>query len=126
MAKRVMVVEDDALTGELLQTVLELDGHRVTIASNLAEARAVLATGRPEVAIVDAWLKNESGLDLVRELRRRPEWSRIKIIVASATDDASEAALAAGADAFVLKSSLVSQPGLTIADCLAATTPNQN
>ncbi len=53
MAKRVMVVEDDALTGELLQTVLELDGHRVTIASNLAEARAVLATGRPEVAIVD-------------------------------------------------------------------------
>ncbi len=58
---------------------------------------------RPEVAVVDLSLAQESGLDWLRELRRRcPE---LKVIVVSVHDEQSvrRAAIAAGADAFVLK-----------------------
>lgn len=58
---------------------------------------------RPEVAVVDLSLAQDSGLDWLRELRRRcPE---LKVIVVSVHDEQSvrRAAMAAGADAFVLK-----------------------
>jgi two-component system secretion response regulator SsrB len=58
---------------------------------------------RPEVAVVDLSLAQDSGLGWLRELRRScPE---LKVIVVSVHDEQSvrRAAMAAGADAFVLK-----------------------
>ena len=58
---------------------------------------------RPEVAVVDVSLARDSGLGWLRAVRRRcPD---LKIIVLSVHDEESvhSAALAAGADAFVLK-----------------------
>jgi two-component system secretion response regulator SsrB len=61
---------------------------------------------RPEVAVVDLSLAQGSGLEWLRELHRRcPE---LKVIVVSVHDEHSvrRAAMAAGADAFVLKRAL--------------------
>jgi DNA-binding NarL/FixJ family response regulator len=58
---------------------------------------------RPEVAIVDLSLARDSGLGWLRTLRQRcPD---LKVIVLSVHDEQSvrSAAIAAGADAFVLK-----------------------
>ena len=58
---------------------------------------------RPEVAIVDISLAQDSGLGWLRALRQRcPE---VKVIVLSVHDEQSvrRAAMAAGADSFVLK-----------------------
>jgi two-component system secretion response regulator SsrB len=62
---------------------------------------------RPEVAVVDVSLARDSGLGWLRTVRRRcPD---LKIIVLSVHDEESvrSAALAAGADAFVLKRAIV-------------------
>ena len=62
---------------------------------------------RPEVAVVDVSLARDSGLGWLRAVRRRcPD---LKIIVLSVHDEESvrSAALAAGADAFVLKRAIV-------------------
>ena len=58
---------------------------------------------RPDVAIVDLSLARESGLDWLREFRQR--YPDIKMIVLSVHDEQSirRAAMAAGADAFVIK-----------------------
>ena len=61
---------------------------------------------QPEVAIVDLSLARESGLGWLRDLRQRcPD---LKVIVLSVHDEQSvrSAAIAAGADAFVLKRSI--------------------
>ena len=58
---------------------------------------------RPDVAVVDLSLAQDSGLDWLREVRQRcPE---LKVIVLSVHDEQSvrRAAMEAGADAFVLK-----------------------
>jgi two-component system secretion response regulator SsrB len=58
---------------------------------------------RPDVAVIDLSLAAQSGLGWLRELRQRsPE---LKVIVISVHDEESvrQAAMAAGADAFVLK-----------------------
>jgi two-component system secretion response regulator SsrB len=63
------------------------------------------AAGRllPEVAVVDLSLARDSGLDWLRALRQR--CPGLKVIVLSVHDEPSvrSAAIAAGADAFVLK-----------------------
>jgi two-component system secretion response regulator SsrB len=62
---------------------------------------------RPEVAIVDLSLARDNGLDWFRAVRQRcPE---LKVIVLSVHDEESvrSAAMAAGADAFVLKRAIV-------------------
>jgi len=62
---------------------------------------------RPEVAVVDVSLARDSGLGWLRAVRRRcPD---LKIIVLSVHDEESvrSAAMAAGADAFVLKRAIV-------------------
>ncbi len=61
---------------------------------------------QPEVAIVDVSLARDSGLGWLQELRQRcPD---LKVIVLSVHDEQSvyRAAIAAGADAFVLKRSI--------------------
>ncbi|MEJ2581872.1 MAG: response regulator transcription factor, partial [Acidobacteriota bacterium] len=58
---------------------------------------------RPDLAVVDLSLARDSGLGWLRELRQRcPD---LKVIVLSVHDEQSvgSAAMAAGADAFVLK-----------------------
>jgi len=87
----------------LLETVF---GTVVMVAdeASLLEGAARL---RPEVAVVDVSLARDSGLGWLRAVRRRcPD---LKIIVLSVHDEESvrSAALAAGADAFVLKRAIV-------------------
>jgi DNA-binding NarL/FixJ family response regulator len=63
---------------------------------------------RPDVAIVDLSLARDQGLGWLRTLRER--CPGLKVIVLSVHDEQTvrEAALAAGADAFVLKRSIAS------------------
>ena len=87
----------------LLETVF---GTVVMVAdeASLLEGAARL---RPVVAVVDVSLARDSGLGWLRAVRRRcPD---LKIIVLSVHDEESvrSAALAAGADAFVLKRAIV-------------------
>jgi len=66
---RVLVVEDHADSAETLSMVLSMKGYQVRIARNLAEARRLAPAC--ELLISDISLPDGSGLDLMRELRRR-------------------------------------------------------
>ncbi|MBM0204568.1 response regulator [Micromonospora sp. STR1s_5] len=67
-----MVVEDEALIALSLEEAFEDEGFRVTGSfASCADALAALASAAPDVAILDAALKDGSCLELARELRRR-------------------------------------------------------
>jgi DNA-binding response OmpR family regulator len=70
----VLIVDDDAAIRLLCRVNLELEGHRVSEAAYLDQARSVLAQEPIDVVLLDLHIGNERGLDLLRELRRdRPE-----------------------------------------------------
>lgn len=66
----ILVVEDDDAFRVLLVKALEARGYE---AHGVADATSAIAAARadsPEMAVVDLKLQNDSGLDVVRELKR--------------------------------------------------------
>ncbi len=70
-ALRALVVEDDAILGELLAKTLEGLGHAVcAVETNVAKAVAAASHWRPDLMIVDVGLGEASGLVAVKEILR--------------------------------------------------------
>jgi DNA-binding response OmpR family regulator len=70
-ALNVLVVEDDALIGMLFADVLAAMGHDVcAIEATEADAVAAAARYKPDLMIVDARLRDGSGVSAVEEILR--------------------------------------------------------
>lgn len=65
MAK-IWIVEDDAPVRQIIRMHLELVGHSVSEAEDARAARALLAGGRPQLAVLDVMLPAEDGFSLAR------------------------------------------------------------
>jgi two-component system CheB/CheR fusion protein len=68
---RILLVDDDGETTQMLGTVLEMEGHEVRTADSVATALATAAEAKFDVLVSDVGLPDGSGLDLMRELRGR-------------------------------------------------------
>jgi response regulator of citrate/malate metabolism len=71
---RVLVIEDNPNDFALIERVLDrLEGFdaQVTLASNLTAARAIAKTNEFDTALVDLFVRNECGLDVVPQLLSR-------------------------------------------------------
>jgi PAS domain S-box-containing protein len=66
---RILIVEDDADTQELLKTLLRRHGAEVTAVSSSAGALAEIERGKPDVIISDIGMTAENGYDLIRKIR---------------------------------------------------------
>jgi signal transduction histidine kinase len=73
---RVLVVDDEADARRLLIKVLEQVGATVTAVASAREAIEALPEARPDVLVSDIGLPNEDGFDLIREVRRRGHHAR--------------------------------------------------
>ena len=68
----ILVVDDDALAGEMTAALLEESGYPVVLAGNGIEALEVLQAGRPvDLVVSDMHMPLMSGIELFRELRGR-------------------------------------------------------
>lgn len=61
---RIFVVEDDEAIRQVLHAHLALVGHRVRMAQDARQARAMLAAGEPDLALLDVMLPGEDGFSL--------------------------------------------------------------
>jgi DNA-binding NarL/FixJ family response regulator len=103
--RRVFLVDDHPLVREGLANLI--NGQNDLVVCGEAEDSAGAITGitktRPDVALVDISLKNESGLELVKNLEN--QFPLVALIVLSMHDEAlyAERALRAGARGYVMK-----------------------
>jgi PAS domain S-box-containing protein len=67
--RRILLVEDDSDTRELLKTVLGQHGAQVTAVSSSTAALAEIARVKPDVIISDIGMANENGYELIRKIR---------------------------------------------------------
>ncbi|MBA3766262.1 MAG: PAS domain S-box protein [Acidobacteria bacterium] len=66
---KILAVDDEADTRELLRTVLEQSGAEVITAVSAAEALELLKHKRPDVLISDVGMPEEDGYELIRKVR---------------------------------------------------------
>src|SRR5438552_1002027 len=102
---RVFLVDDHPLVREGLANLINHQDDLSVCgeAEDSAEAMAGIEEVQPDVALVDISLKNESGLELVKNLESR--FPQLALIVLSMHDEAlyAERALRAGARGYVMK-----------------------
>jgi CheY-like chemotaxis protein len=77
----VLVVDDEADVRDFLADVLQDVGIRVTTAENGSEALACIRQDVPDLISTDLVMPGKSGIRLIYELRKNPQWSRIPILI---------------------------------------------
>ena len=101
----VFIVDDHPLVREGLTNLIDRQSDLVVCgeAKDSAEAIAGITKERPDVAIIDISLTNESGLELIKHLTKR--FPQLAVVVLSMHDEAlyAERALRAGARGYVMK-----------------------
>ena len=100
--KKVLVVDDDIKTVELVKLYLNRDGYRVLTAYNGNDALELARESKPDLIVLDLMLPGISGLDVCRSLRKESDVPII-MLTALTTDDDRLTGLDLGADDYVTK-----------------------
>jgi signal transduction histidine kinase len=89
---RILIVEDDGDTRDLLARVLAELGAHVVATSSAAEARSQISVQPPDAIVSDIGMPDEDGLTFMRSLRLRPEHRDIPAIALTAYASAADQA----------------------------------
>ncbi|MFI5234770.1 MAG: response regulator [Gemmatimonadales bacterium] len=89
-ARRVLVVEDDAPTAELVRRTLEAEGWTVEQARNGREGLARFDAAAPSLILLDLMMPEMNGFDFLEALRAPPRSSDAPVIVLTAKDLTAE------------------------------------
>jgi CheY-like chemotaxis protein len=103
---QVLLVDDDDMVRRGVRLALEPIGWRVTEAENGRLALDSLAAARPDVIILDLMMPKMDGFEFLDELRARPDWRDIPVVVITAKDltDADRSRLNGGVERIIQKS----------------------
>jgi DNA-binding response OmpR family regulator len=101
--RRALVIDDDPLAREVLQTALALEGYAVLGAADGFQGWRAIREERPDVVLSDVRLPGIGGLELARRIRSDPIVGATPLILLSAagTEGDRVAGLGAGADDYV-------------------------
>ena len=101
----ILLIEDETALVELLRYNLEKEGFRITVAVDGEEGLAALAESRPDLLILDWMLPHVSGIEICRQIRRKPETRDLPVIMLTARGEEADRVrgLEVGADDYVTK-----------------------
>jgi signal transduction histidine kinase/ligand-binding sensor domain-containing protein/ActR/RegA family two-component response regulator len=105
-ARRILLVEDDAIVAAVLRGLLEQQGHQVCHVDNGLAALAELPHSRFDVVLLDLDLPGVDGFQIARLIRQREgDGRRLPIVPVTARSSSEDEALAraAGMDGFLRK-----------------------
>jgi DNA-binding response OmpR family regulator len=102
---RILLVDDDGPTLDVLTLSLTLDGHEVHQARNGEEAVALAAAVRPELIVLDQMMPVMDGLTAARHIRAAAEIAQTPIVMLTAKVMESDvwAGWQAGVDSYLTK-----------------------
>lgn len=102
MSPKILVVDDDAKTVELVRLYLEREGYQVLGAHDGRRAIELARQGGPDLVVLDLMLPVVDGLDVCRILRAESSMPVI-MLTARTTEDDKLLGLDLGADDYVTK-----------------------
>ena len=101
----ILLVEDESPIRDMVRFALSRAGMEMLDAEDVPRAERVLATRRPDLILLDWMLPEESGIELLRRLRKNPERKDIPVIMltAMAEEEQKIKGLEVGADDYITK-----------------------
>ena len=101
----VLVVEDEAALATMLRYNLEKQGFKVDEAVDGQEALTRIAESQPDIVLLDWMLPVMSGIEVCRQIRRRPQTRDLPVIMVTARTEDQDAVrgLNTGADDYITK-----------------------
>ncbi len=102
MNKKVLVVDDDAKTVELVKLYLNRDGYKVLVAYDGVEALRLARESHPDLIVLDLMLPGRDGLEVCRTLRSESDVPII-MLTARTTEEDKLRGLDLGADDYITK-----------------------
>src|SRR5579864_7763975 len=102
---KVIIVDDDRDTREMLTLALELEGFDVGQAANGLRLISYLHVDRPDVILLDVMMSWIDGFELCRAIKRNPQFRDIPVVFISGRSEARDIqeGLACGAAAYFVK-----------------------
>ena len=87
---RILIVEDDPASADLVGRALGGRGYIVVTAKDGVEGLALLERSRPDLVVSDVQMPRMNGWDFVRRLRARPETAFTPVIFLTALDSVED------------------------------------
>ncbi len=105
MAKKVLIVDDEANIVISIEFLMKQAGYEVEIAYNGQDALAKVETFRPDLILLDVMMPKINGFEVSRRIRDNPGWNDVKIVMLTAKGREVEVTkgLSLGADTYIIK-----------------------
>src|SRR5712691_805605 len=102
-AKKILIVDDEAMIRKAIHLALEKEGYEVVEAETGGEALRRIELGKPDLILLDIMLPDVSGFDVCRDIRKAG--LRVPIIILSAKTEEIDVVvgLEIGADDYITK-----------------------
>jgi CheY-like chemotaxis protein len=99
----VLVVDDEFVIADLLETILTDEGYRVRTACNGKQALAKMADATPDLILLDFMMPILDGAGMLRAMATTPAYQHIPVIVISSLSEGVIGQKCVGYTAFLRK-----------------------
>ena len=105
---QIVIVDDHPLVRKGLTSILSIDGAMKVLgeAASRKEALTLFQKTKPDLAIVDLRLANESGLELISEAKQQGVTCKFVVLTSSTEEHDFKQAKEIGVDGYILKEAL--------------------
>jgi DNA-binding response OmpR family regulator len=103
MARRILILDDDADILSICTYILSEQGWEVRTSSHCNDIINMVKEVQPEVILMDNWIPDTGGIIATRTLKADPELQNIPVVYFSANHDIKNLATEAGADTYLAK-----------------------
>lgn len=103
--RTILIVDDDAVTLQILGTSLKHIGYRVVSAMDAMQCLMAARRNEPEAILLDVQLPGGGGIEALKKLKTNSQTQMIPVIAISSSNEAALPArvLALGAESFLHK-----------------------
>lgn len=104
-AHKILVMEDDAMTAELIDFLLRRQGHEVRIEKDGRAGLTALQDFQPDILLLDILMPFLDGLSVLSQVRQSPATRRLPVLMLTAKSSESDIvrALDMGANDYLVK-----------------------
>jgi len=105
MTRRILVVDDNADSRAIMQSILEAQHYEVRAAGGGAEALEQLGQGAFDLVLLDIMMPQMSGLEVLQHIKENPSTENVPVILVTAKthDDDVLGGYQYGADYYITK-----------------------
>ncbi len=106
--KKILFIEDDPDQLMIYQSKFDLEGFSMISADNKEDGINLACQEKPDLILLDLLLRNENGMDVLKELKENPATQEIPVIVFTNFDtpDSKEQARKLGALEYIVKTQI--------------------